>query len=100
MPGESREGLAVPVGPWASSHYPLHTELAGAAGARPSLRPLFTEGQRRCKARTDRVARTNAHVPFTAGPTAHSFRHFPAQQNPLWCPLRFVGSKRLIKQDQ
>src|SRR6185295_16779991 len=27
-------------------------------------------------------------------------RHFPAQQNALWCPLRFVQSKQLIKQDQ
>jgi hypothetical protein len=35
--------------PCASSYYPLHTVLTGAAGARLSLRPLFTEGQRDCK---------------------------------------------------
>ena len=32
--------------PCAFFRYPLHTVLAGAVGARPSLRPPFKEGQR------------------------------------------------------
>jgi hypothetical protein len=42
--GESRDVSAVPVKPVCVFYYPLHTVLAGAVGARLSLRPLFKEG--------------------------------------------------------
>src|SRR5689334_21292408 len=49
--------------PCAFLHYPLHTELAGAASARPSLRPPFKGEQRNRKPRANRVARMSMHVP-------------------------------------